>query len=156
MAAALTRRASSARRRSLDPASPVQRRRAHAGQGGDLLDLLRQLQRAGHRPRPARDARAQRDSVRASSRRRPAAACPSSRLGDLEAVERLQEHQHPAARASWPARATRSSPPIPSCTLMFKQELPLMFPDDAGRAGRAGGDVRSVRVPRRCATRTGC
>jgi glycerol-3-phosphate dehydrogenase subunit C len=24
--------------------------------------------------------------------------------------------------------------PIPSCVLMFKQELPLMFPDDAGVA----------------------
>ena len=29
-------------------------RRAHAGQGGDLLHVLRQLQRAGHRPRPHR------------------------------------------------------------------------------------------------------
>ena len=25
--------------------------------------------------------------------------------------------------------------PIPSCVLMFKQELPLMFPDDADIAG---------------------
>ena len=32
------------------------------GQGGDLLDLLRQLQRARHRPRPAQGARAQRRS----------------------------------------------------------------------------------------------
>ena len=42
---------------------PVQKRRAHAGQGGDLFDLLRQLQRARHRARPDRDTRAQRDSV---------------------------------------------------------------------------------------------
>ena len=34
-------------------ASRGHRRRAHAGQGGDLLHLLRQLQRARHRPRPA-------------------------------------------------------------------------------------------------------
>ena len=54
------------------------RRRAHAGQGRDLRDLLRQLQRARHRPRPAQAPRAQRDSVSCSSRRKPAAACRSS------------------------------------------------------------------------------
>ena len=41
------------------------RRRAQPGQGRALLDLLRQLQRARHRPRPARGARAQRDPLRA-------------------------------------------------------------------------------------------
>ena len=46
--------------------------------------------------------------------------------------------------------------PVPSCTLMFKQELPLMFPRGRGREGGARRDVRSVRVPRWRATRTGC
>ena len=54
------------------------RRRAHARQGRDLLDLLRQLQRARHRPRLVKRARAQRRSRTRSSRRRAAAACRSS------------------------------------------------------------------------------
>ena len=41
------------------------RRQEHARQGRGLLDLLRQLQRARHGPRPARGPRAQRDSLRA-------------------------------------------------------------------------------------------
>ena len=55
---------------------------------------------------------------------------PKLELGDLEAVARLKEVNIPPlaklARAGY-AIVT----PIPSCTLMFKQELPLMFPDDA-------------------------
>ena len=43
---------------------PVAGRQEHARQGRDLLDLLRQLQRARHRARPAGSARAQRDSRR--------------------------------------------------------------------------------------------
>jgi Fe-S oxidoreductase len=33
--------------------------------------------------------------------------------------------------AAWVDRGWDIVTPIPSCTLMFKQELPLMFPDDA-------------------------
>jgi glycerol-3-phosphate dehydrogenase subunit C len=55
---------------------------------------------------------------------------PKLELGDLEAVERAKEANIPVlaryAREGW-AIVT----PVPSCTLMYKQELPLMFPDDA-------------------------
>jgi glycerol-3-phosphate dehydrogenase subunit C len=55
---------------------------------------------------------------------------PKLEIGDLEEVARLKEQNVPQlARLvdeGWDIVA-----PIPSCTLMFKQELPLMFPDDA-------------------------
>jgi len=55
---------------------------------------------------------------------------PKLELGDLEAVRRAKEANIPElARlvdAGWDIIA-----PVPSCVLMFKQELPLMFPDDA-------------------------
>jgi len=55
---------------------------------------------------------------------------PRLELGDLEAVARLKEHNIPQL-----LRAVDSGldivAPIPSCVLMFKQELPLMFPADA-------------------------
>jgi Fe-S oxidoreductase len=54
---------------------------------------------------------------------------PKLELGDLEGVARLKEENIPALAAQvdagWDIVA-----PIPSCVLMFKQELPLMFPDD--------------------------
>jgi Fe-S oxidoreductase len=54
---------------------------------------------------------------------------PKLELGDLEGVARLKELNIPAlvplAREGY-AIVT----PVPSCTLMFKQELPLMFPGD--------------------------
>jgi Fe-S oxidoreductase len=54
---------------------------------------------------------------------------PKLELGDLEAVERNKEANIPVL-----ARLARAGyaivTPVPSCTLMFKQELPLMFPDD--------------------------
>ena len=49
-------------RRARRPGHGGDRRRAHARQGGGLRDLLRQLQRTRHRPRPAEGARAQRRS----------------------------------------------------------------------------------------------
>ncbi|HVL57181.1 MAG TPA: heterodisulfide reductase-related iron-sulfur binding cluster, partial [Burkholderiaceae bacterium] len=61
----------------------------------------------------------------------PEACCgmPKLELGDLEAVERLKNRNIPAmetlARDGWAILA-----PIPSCALMFKQELPLLFPDE--------------------------
>ncbi|HEX8978481.1 MAG TPA: heterodisulfide reductase-related iron-sulfur binding cluster [Parasulfuritortus sp.] len=54
---------------------------------------------------------------------------PKLELGDLEAVRRAKEANIPVlARMvdqGWDLTAL-----IPSCVLMFKQELPLMFPDD--------------------------
>ncbi len=61
---------------------------------------------------------------------------PKLELGDLEAVARAKEVNIPVLAAMVDAGWDIVTP-IPSCTLMFKQELPLMFPDDA--------DVAKVR-----------
>jgi len=62
---------------------------------------------------------------------------PKLELGDLESVAELTKQNMPIlsklAREGY-AIVT----PIPSCTLMFKQEIPLMFPDDA--------DVQAVKA----------
>ena len=54
---------------------------------------------------------------------------PKLELGDLEAVAKAKDINIPILAAmvddGWDIVT-----PIPSCTLMFKQELPLMFPDD--------------------------
>ncbi len=54
---------------------------------------------------------------------------PKLELGDLESVQKAKERNIPAlvklVDEGWDIVT-----PIPSCTLMFKQELPLMFPDD--------------------------
>ena len=54
---------------------------------------------------------------------------PKLELGDLVKVESLKDTNVPVL-ASWVERGWDIVTPIPSCTLMFKQELPLMFPDD--------------------------
>ncbi len=55
---------------------------------------------------------------------------PKLELGDLETVARYKEQNIPVLAAAvgdgWDITAA-----IPSCVLMFRQELPLMFPDDA-------------------------
>jgi len=55
---------------------------------------------------------------------------PKLELGDLEAVARQKEANMPVlakyAQEGWAIVSA-----VPSCTLMFKQELPLMFPDCA-------------------------
>ncbi|MDQ2928221.1 MAG: heterodisulfide reductase-related iron-sulfur binding cluster [Pseudomonadota bacterium] len=55
---------------------------------------------------------------------------PKLELGDLEGVEKHKNANLPVlaryAREGWAIVSA-----IPSCTLMFKQELPLMFPDEA-------------------------
>ena len=55
---------------------------------------------------------------------------PKLELGDLDAVETAWRANIPVlaryARDGWAIVSA-----IPSCTLMFKQELPLMFPEDA-------------------------
>ncbi len=78
------------------------------------------------------------DLVRVFEHNRIEVALPSSErccgmpkldLGDLEAVERAKNENVPELAGlvdeGWDIVAL-----VPSCVLMFKQELPLMFPDD--------------------------
>jgi len=55
---------------------------------------------------------------------------PKLELGDLEAVEKAKQANIPElvklVEAGWDIIA-----PVPSCALMFKQELPLLFPEDS-------------------------
>ena len=55
---------------------------------------------------------------------------PKLELGDLEAIARLKERNIPALVALVDSGHDILAA-IPSCVLMFKRELPLMFPDDA-------------------------
>ncbi len=55
---------------------------------------------------------------------------PKLELGDLAAVAKAKEINIPVL-AAWVDKGWDIVTPIPSCTLMFKQELPLMFPHDA-------------------------
>jgi glycerol-3-phosphate dehydrogenase subunit C len=55
---------------------------------------------------------------------------PKLEIGDLESVARLKEKNIPEL-ARLVDQGWDIVTPVPSCTLMFKQELPLMFPDDA-------------------------
>ncbi len=61
---------------------------------------------------------------------------PKLELGDLESVKENKENNIPKL-AKLAREGYAIVTPIPSCTLMFKQELPLMFPDDA--------DVQAVK-----------
>jgi len=55
---------------------------------------------------------------------------PKLELGDLDGVAKSQQANIPVlARYAKEGYAILSA--VPSCTLMFKQEIPLMFPDDA-------------------------
>jgi Fe-S oxidoreductase len=60
---------------------------------------------------------------------------PKLELGDLRAVEKLKDNNIPLLRELALAGYAILTA-VPSCTLMFKQELPLIFPDDP--------DVRAV------------
>ena len=61
---------------------------------------------------------------------------PKLELGDLETVAKLKQANIPVlAKLAREGYAILTA--VPSCTLMFKQELPLMFPDDA--------DVKAVQ-----------
>ena len=61
---------------------------------------------------------------------------PKLEQGDLRAVEKLKNRNiPPLAKLAREGYAILT--PVPSCTLMFKQELPLLFPDEE--------DVRVVR-----------
>ena len=61
---------------------------------------------------------------------------PQLELGDLEASRKYKEFNIPQLKRLIDAGYDIVAP-IPSCVLMFKQELPLMFPEDA--------DVQAVR-----------
>ena len=61
---------------------------------------------------------------------------PRLELGDLQGVAKLKEFNIPQLKAAVDAGYDIIAP-IPSCVLMFKQELPLMYPEDA--------DVQAVR-----------
>ena len=55
---------------------------------------------------------------------------PKFELGDLKGVDALKKQNIPVlARYAREGYAILAA--VPSCTLMFKQELPLMYPDDA-------------------------
>jgi Fe-S oxidoreductase len=54
---------------------------------------------------------------------------PKLELGDLASVDSLKQKNIPAL-AKLASEGYAILTPVPSCTLMFKQELPLMYPDD--------------------------
>jgi Fe-S oxidoreductase len=54
---------------------------------------------------------------------------PKLELGDLESIQRAKEVNVPAL-AAMVDQGYDLVAPIPSCALMFKQELPLLFPED--------------------------
>jgi len=54
---------------------------------------------------------------------------PKLELGDLDSVEKLKSHNIPLL-AKLVDEGWDIISPVPSCTLQFKQELPLMFPQD--------------------------
>jgi Fe-S oxidoreductase len=62
---------------------------------------------------------------------------PKLENGDLETVAKLKEFNIPQLKQAIDAGYDIVAP-IPSCVLMFKQELPLMFPEDA--------DVQAVKA----------
>lgn len=55
---------------------------------------------------------------------------PKLELGDLDSVAQLKEKNIPTM-IKWIDKGWNIVAPVPSCVLMFKQELPLLFPDDA-------------------------
>ena len=55
---------------------------------------------------------------------------PKLELGDLQGVDALKKKNIPVL-ARYAREGYAILAPVPSCALMFKQELPLMYPDDA-------------------------
>jgi Fe-S oxidoreductase len=58
---------------------------------------------------------------------------PKFELGDLKNVDALKQKNIPVL-AKYAREGYAILAAVPSCTLMFKQELPLMYPDDADTA----------------------
>ncbi len=54
---------------------------------------------------------------------------PKLELGDIDSVAKAKEANIPELYP-WASAGWKIISPIPSCVLMFKQELPLLFPDD--------------------------
>ena len=54
---------------------------------------------------------------------------PKLELGDLEGVDALKRKNMPVL-AKYAREGYAILAPVPSCDLMFKQELPLMYPED--------------------------
>lgn len=54
---------------------------------------------------------------------------PKLEVGDLETIEKYKDVNIPEL-VRWVDEGWDIVTPVPSCTLMFKQELPLMFPQD--------------------------
>jgi Fe-S oxidoreductase len=54
---------------------------------------------------------------------------PKLELGDLESVERFKD-ENIAELDQWAGAGWLITAAVPSCVLMFRQELPLLFPDD--------------------------
>ena len=61
---------------------------------------------------------------------------PKLELGDLDSVAKSKEANIPVL-AKYARNGFAILTAVPSCTLMFKQEIPLMYPDDA--------DVQAVK-----------
>jgi glycerol-3-phosphate dehydrogenase subunit C len=61
---------------------------------------------------------------------------PKLELGDLESVDKLKKANIPVL-VEYAKQGYAILTAVPSCALMFKQELPLMYPDDA--------DVQAVK-----------
>ena len=61
---------------------------------------------------------------------------PKLELGDLDSVAKSKEANIPVL-AKYAKEGYAIVTPVPSCTLMFKQEIPLMFPNDS--------DVQAVK-----------
>jgi glycerol-3-phosphate dehydrogenase subunit C len=107
---------------------------AHARQGGLFATCYINYNEPGPGQDLVKLLRTQRHSLVTLAEKEACCGMPKLELGDLDAVEKLKDINIPVW-PSWLTPATPFSPLVPSCTLMFKSELPLMFPDDAGRAG---------------------
>jgi len=71
----------------------------------------------------------------ALARRERCCGMPKLELGDLKSVEKYKD-ENIDELYRWVSEGWDITAPIPSCVLMFKQELPLLFPED--------GRVRAV------------
>jgi glycerol-3-phosphate dehydrogenase subunit C len=75
------------------------------------------------------------------TQRQACCGMPKLEIGDLDTVARLKGDSVPEL-ARWVDQGFDILAPVPSCVLMFKQEFPLLFPDDpeVGRVSRATFD----------------
>ena len=69
------------------------------------------------------------EDVESEERHREGDSGEEQELGDLEGVDALKQKNIPVL-ARYAREGYAILAPVPSCALMFKQELPLMYPDD--------------------------